>query len=66
MQEIISVPEFIRICSYQNSTKANLFAANHQEENMLFNMPKYCHKNPQQTKQGNSEKLLTNVDNKTM
>lgn len=61
MQEIISVPEFIWICSYNNST-----AANHHEENTLFNMPKYCRKNPQQTKQGNSEKQLTNVDNKTM
>lgn len=48
MQDIIFLPELIRICSYQNSTKTKLFEANHYEENMLFNMPKYCHKNPQQ------------------
>lgn len=51
MQEIISVPEFIWICSYQNSTKTKLFDANHHEENMLFNVflcPNIVIKTPQQ------------------
>lgn len=52
MQDIISVPELIWICSYQNNTKTKLLEANHHVQNMLFNMPKYCHKKPQQLSKG--------------
>lgn len=41
MQEIVSMEEFIWICSHLNSSKSKLLKAIHWKENVFLNVPKY-------------------------